>query len=412
MTALADRRFRRLLIGNSISSFGDSALYLTLGVWVKDLTGSNAAAGAIFLAQGLPYLAAPFAGQLVDRMNRRRLLIIANALTGTAVLALLVVHSASELWVMYLVSFGYGLAGTIITPAGAGLLKDLLPDHDLAGANAANVTIRQGLRLVSPLIGTALYAQFGGGCVAVVDAISFLAAIAALACVRVQETAPAQRGEQSVRAELLAGITHLRRTPLLSQITLTAAAAYLVIGFYESATFAVIAAIGRPAAFFGVLMSVQAAGSIAGGLGVGFVIRRVGETRTLGIALAAWSLASIVYLIPHVAASCAALTLFGVAIPLAWVSVDTATQRHTPQQLQGRVFAASNMASGLAQTLSIAVGATLVDTLGYQPLLLTVAAVTALAAVPVLTRPAQPPPDSPKTEAKGGLVVSDPLGEN
>ena len=51
MSALGDARFRRLLIGNSVSSFGDSALYLSLGIWAKDLTGSNAAAGAIFLAR-------------------------------------------------------------------------------------------------------------------------------------------------------------------------------------------------------------------------------------------------------------------------------------------------------------------------------------------------------------------------
>jgi hypothetical protein len=43
--ALSDRQFRRLLAGNALSSFGDSALYLSLGIWAKDLTGSNAAAG-------------------------------------------------------------------------------------------------------------------------------------------------------------------------------------------------------------------------------------------------------------------------------------------------------------------------------------------------------------------------------
>jgi hypothetical protein len=64
--ALRDRRFRRLLVGNSVSSFGDSALYLSLGIWAKDLTGSNAAAGGVFLALGLPYLAAPLAGHLVS----------------------------------------------------------------------------------------------------------------------------------------------------------------------------------------------------------------------------------------------------------------------------------------------------------------------------------------------------------
>ena len=60
MSALGDARFRRLLIGNSVSSFGDSALYLSLGIWAKDLTGSNAAAGAVFFALGLPILFAPW----------------------------------------------------------------------------------------------------------------------------------------------------------------------------------------------------------------------------------------------------------------------------------------------------------------------------------------------------------------
>jgi hypothetical protein len=54
----ADPRFRRLLAGQSLSSFGDTALYLTLGIWAKALTGSNAAAGGVFLALGLPALAA------------------------------------------------------------------------------------------------------------------------------------------------------------------------------------------------------------------------------------------------------------------------------------------------------------------------------------------------------------------
>jgi predicted MFS family arabinose efflux permease len=98
-----------------------------------------------------------------------------------------------------------------------------------------------------------------------------------------------------------------------------------------------------------------------------------------------------VYVIPYVVASCAALTVFGVAVTFSVVSVGTATQRHTAPHLQGRVGAASDMALGLAQTVSIAVGAALVDAVGYRPLLLTAAAVTALAAIPVLAHPAQPP---------------------
>jgi MFS family permease len=89
----ADPRFRRLLAGQSLSTFGDTALYLTLGIWAKALTGSNAAAGGVFLALGIPALFAPAAGHLADRIRRHPLLIWANALTAGMVLVLLAVHS-------------------------------------------------------------------------------------------------------------------------------------------------------------------------------------------------------------------------------------------------------------------------------------------------------------------------------
>ncbi len=391
MSALGDARFRRLLIGNSVSSFGDSALYLSLGIWAKDLTGSNAAAGAIFLAMGLPCLASPLAGQLVDRVRRRPLLIAANAAAGAAVLALLMVHSRADLWVMYAVAIFYGAASTVIGPAGSALLNDLLADEDLIGANAAQTTIRQGLRIASPLAGAAIYASFGGGSLAIFDSATFVVAIGALLSAKVSESGPRPTTGERIRTQLLAGAVHIRRTPLLAQITLSATTAMLVLGFYESVTFAVIAAIGKPASFFGVLMSIQAAGSIAGGLAVGPLIRRTGEARTLGIALAAWAVASLIYTIPVLPASCVALAICGVAVPLNVVVVSSATQRYSPPHLQGRTFAASFMAADLAQTLSITVGAALVDTLGYKPLLIIAAIVVTIAAIPVLARPALPP---------------------
>ena len=59
-----------LLIGETLSLFGDTALYLALAIWVKTLTGSSAAAGLVFSSLALPSLVAPFAGLIVDRMRR------------------------------------------------------------------------------------------------------------------------------------------------------------------------------------------------------------------------------------------------------------------------------------------------------------------------------------------------------
>lgn len=390
MSALGDRRFRRLLAGKAISTFGDSALYLSMGIWAKDLTGSNAAAGLVFLAMGVPCLAAPLAGHLTDRVRRKPLLVATNAFSAMAVLGLLAVHSVAQLWLIYLVAFFYGAAFTIIRPAQAGLLKDALPDADLAGANAANTTVGQGLRIISPLAGAAIYSQLGGGTLAVIDAITFVAAIAALLSIHVEETDQPTPGVP-FHTEILAGIAHLRHTPLLAQITRSAATVMLVLGFYESLTFAVIAALGQRPSFFGVLMSIQAAGSIIGGLCVSRLIHRVGEARTLGISLAVWAIASLAYAIPSLPVDCAAIGLFGIAVPLCAVAVVTATQRHTPPRLQGRANAASDMATNVAQTISIAAGAALVDTIGYQPLLLIIVVVVGGTALPLLARPARAP---------------------
>ncbi|MDQ2958683.1 MAG: MFS transporter [Actinomycetota bacterium] len=395
MSAFADSRLQRMIIGNSLSSFGDSALYLSLSIWAKDITGSNSAAGAVFLAQGLPSLFSPLAGHLVDRVSRRNLLVIANAATALAVLSLLFVHSDRQLWLMYAVAAFYGTSFLFIRPASSGLIKDMLPDEDLGAANAAFITIGQGLRIVSPLVGAALYARFGGGSLAILDAATFGFAILMLLSIRVTESAVPPAEQVSVRERMLVGLRYVRDTRVLAQITMSGMIAMLVLGFYESLTFAVVAALGRPASFFGVLMSIQAVGSIVGGLFVTKLMKRFGEPRTLGFALLAWAVASAVYTIQSLPSAVVALVIFGIAVPLYAVAFSTATQRFTPPRLQGRVGSATNMLGNLSQTLSIAIGAALIDTIDYRILLVIVTVVAAGAALPVVLRPAPAPAPTP-----------------
>ena len=192
----ADPRFRRLLAGQSLSNFGDTALYGTLAIWAKTLTHSNSAAGAVFLALGVPALFAPLTGHLADRVGRRSLLIWANGLTAVLVLSLLAVRSVGQLWLIYVVAFGYGLAFTVLGSAQAGLQKDLLPAADLAAANAALRSVSYGVRIIAPAAGAGLFVLSGGAAVAVLDAATFLAAIAALASIKVTESAPSRLSKE------------------------------------------------------------------------------------------------------------------------------------------------------------------------------------------------------------------------
>ena len=282
----ADARFRRLLIGQSVSIFGDTALYLTLGIWAKALTHNNAAAGAVFLALGIPALFAPAAGHLADRIRRRPLLLWTNALTAVMVLSLLAVSSAAQLWIIYLVAFGYGVSFSVLSSAGAGLQKDLLPADGLAAANAALQSVSYGVRIAAPLAGAGLFVLAGGGAVAIMDAATFAAAIAALLSVKLAESPPQPAPSGSFCREVMAGFRHLREVPLLAQITFITAAAFSVIGLNETITFAVIAqGLHRPPSFLGVLSSAQGAGAIAAGFLMAPLLRRIGSARMTGLAL-------------------------------------------------------------------------------------------------------------------------------
>ena len=93
---LAHRDARIYLAGQLFSLFGDSSLWLAMGIWVKTLTGSNAQAGLVFFFFTAPSLLAPASGLLADRVRRRPLLIGTNALTAVAVLALLTVSGRAR----------------------------------------------------------------------------------------------------------------------------------------------------------------------------------------------------------------------------------------------------------------------------------------------------------------------------
>lgn len=123
---------RRYLTGQTLSLFGDSALWLACGIWVRTLTGSNTAAALTFVFFTAPALLAPLAGLLVDRVRRHPLLIAAN-LSGAAILTpLLLVHHRRDVWLIYTVMLLYGLLNVLIAPAQSALLTSLLPRDLLA----------------------------------------------------------------------------------------------------------------------------------------------------------------------------------------------------------------------------------------------------------------------------------------
>jgi MFS family permease len=387
------RNARVFMAGWTLSVFGDWAMFIVLGVWTKDLTGSNSAAGLVFFALSLPSLLSPFGGLVVDRLPRRPLLLAIYALEAVVVLALLFVHDRGDVWIIYAVTVFYGAAGSLGASARSALMTVMLPRELLAESNGLLQTVREGLRLIAPLVGALIYSSIGGGAVAVLDSATFVAVVIALFAIRLDETR-FERREHHFVGELLAGVRHVFATLPLRQIVVATGACLLVVGFAETVIFAVLdQGLHRPASFFGVLSSLQGAGAIAGGLTAARAMRRIGDVKLVGCGMALFAVGDL-SLISH----SLALVLVGIAVAgagLAWLIVGyaTAIQLRTPLRLQGRVLSASDTLVSTPQTVSIALGAALVSLFDYRLLVGVIAIVVVTCGAYLLTREPEAVPE-------------------
>ena len=370
---LSHREARIFLAGWTLSVFGDWAMFIVLGVWAKDLTGSNAAAGLV-----------------VDRVSRRWVMIVTYSAEAVVVLALLFVHDRGDIWLVYAVAVFYGAAGTFAASARSAFLTVILPRELLGEANGLFQSIREGLRLIAPLAGAAIYSAVGGGAVAVLDSASFVAVVAALLLLRTPEPR-FEREEHHFLAEVSAGARHIAGTLPLRQIVLSCAVCLLVVGFSETAIFAVLdQGLDRPTSFFGVLSSLQGAGAIVGGVTAGRVLRRLGDVRMVALGMAMFAVGEVTFV-----SSSLPLVLVGIAFAgagLAWLIVGfaTAIQLRTPARIQGRVASAAEVAVGTPQTVSIALGAALISVVDYRLLIVAEGVVTLLCALYLATRRLEP----------------------
>ncbi len=369
--------FALLFAGLLASMVGDSLMLIVLAIWVKALTGSSGAAGLTFFFLATPSLVAPLFGMLVDRVRRRTVLVWGNVASAIAVAPLLLVHDKSDVWIIYLVAVLYGISFVVLPAALNGLLKEMLPEDQLVDANASLSTTEEALRLVGPLAGAGLFTVAGGGAVAAVDAVTFLIAGIVVVVLGVAETVPEREGVHW-RAEFMAGIHHIRRDLVLRHSMIATGIAMLVVGFMESAVFAMADAFSKPASFVGVIVSVQGVGAIAGGLSSSRIIARLGQSAALSASLLCFALGLAVCAVsPWLAVVYVGVVVLGFALPVFIVAFTTMLQRRTPQRLMGRVSTAADVVLGTPQAGSIALGAVLVTVVSYRTIYWVCAAVIA-----------------------------------
>jgi hypothetical protein len=274
-----------------------------------------------------------------------------------------------------------------------------VPQELLGESNGVLQTLREGLRLIAPLVGALIYASVGGGAVAILDSASFVAVVIALGLIRLEEPR-FQREEQHFVTELLAGVRHVFATLPLRQIVLATGVCLLVVGFSETLIFAVLdQGLHRPASFFGVLSSLQGVGAIAGGVTAARVMRRIGDVKLVGLGMGLFAVGELSFVSHSLPLVLAGIACAGAGIAWLIVGYITAIQVRTPLRLQGRVLSASDTLVNTPQTISIALGALLTTLIDYRILVVLMAVVTAMAGAFLLSRRAIVPQEGTEEPA-------------
>ncbi|WP_404950360.1 MFS transporter [Streptomyces sp. ARC12] len=358
---LRDPTAGRYLAGVVVSGFGTSAMWLTAGIWVKSLTGSNSLAALTVCAMWAPVLAGPALGALADRMDRRTLLVRVNLAMACLLATLVLVDSGRTVWLVFVVLVLYGASGVLLDAAESALVAGTVPASLLADFNGLRMTANEGMKLVAPLAGAGLYARFGGPAVALLDAATCALAALIFARLPVREREAPRPRMGAWRGELLAGLRRIRASAVLRPLVTAGAATMLLAGVNGAVTFAYVDdVLGRSPEFAGVLYAVQGAGSVAVGLLVGPLLRRLPERVFAAGGMALFALAVGARTLPPDGVALAASAAIGFGLPCVLIATMTAVQRETPDAVLARTAATASSLMTAPNAVALAAGAGLV----------------------------------------------------
>lgn len=372
----SSRPARVLILSNIFAVFGDTLLVLVLAIWVKELTGSSGEAGGIFVALGAPALLSLLGGRAVDSLKPRTALVAANAISILALLPLYLVSKPSQVWIIYVSTCLYGGGSFLFQAARAGAAARAVAGNERPALISVLRSTRQVMTVVAPSLGALLYTQFNPG-VVVAAAISSLV----LSCLASLLLKVADSGEDVERESyrgLLAGISHVWRSPVLRQLTAAMMIHLSVAGFFQIGVIALLGDLNEPAGLLGPVATVQGVGAVAGAMLAPSLCTRLSEPVLVAVGMAVEGAGALILAAANIEAVFVGAFLIGVGLPLLLVGSDTALMNKTPLPLQGRTSLAVEVTTSVPLTLSFAAASLIVSVIGSRPLMLVMAGVTAV----------------------------------
>jgi MFS family permease len=350
-----------------VSQWGDAFNTVALALVVYSLTGSGLGVSGVVIAEIIPVLLlAPFAGALVDRLPRVRVMIGADL--ARAALAFLLPFVDSSVVAVYAIAVGLSAGAVFFNPAAQSVVPAIVAERDLVAANSGLWTAAVVSQIaLAPLAGVVV-AAFGYGWAFWINAASYLVSAAVLQRLTLPAAPTAVETRSSWYGDVREGITILVGQRLLRAL----AAGQFLAALSAGATGALLVVLAREhlgldARDYGLLLGAIGIGAATGPL---LLSRLTDNPRHPGYVFGPFLLRAVVdavlATVTGLFASMAALIGYGIGTSTGAVTFNSLLQAETAERFRGRIFASFDMLWQTGRLLSLLVGGLLADALGIR----------------------------------------------
>ncbi len=363
------RAFIIVWLGQIVSVLASTMSQFGLTIWMYQRTESATAMGLMQVAFITPFLLlSPFAGVMVDRYNRKLMMMVSDlaAVVATGGVFVLLALGRLEFWHLYIAAALNGIGNTFQWPAYSAAISTMVPKEQYGRANGLMSLIEAGPGVLAPLLAGTLLPIIGLVGILTIDVLTFFLAIAALLVVHVPQpprTAEGEQGRGNLWHEAAYGFRYIFARPSLLGLQLIFFFGNLFFGIaYTVFSPMILARTGSDSVIFGVVQSAGAIGGVAGGV----IMSAWGgfRRRVYGVLLG-WLLSACGLILTGSGQGLAlwlpAVFLTSLVSPLVNTSNQAIWQAKVAPDVQGRVFSARRLIAWFTNPISPIIGGTLAD---------------------------------------------------
>lgn len=349
--------------GQCVSVLGDVVYSIALGFWILAVTGSTALMGTLMAASTLPgVLISPFAGVIVDRTDRRKLLIMMDLIRGVTVvlLAIAAYKGFIGIWMVFAAGIILGVCGAFFSPAVSSSIPDIVPTSKLMGANSMMGIIQSGSNIVGNSAGGFLFQLLGAPFLFLFNGLSFIFSGILNLFVKIPKIE--KKTEQHFFADMKDGYKFVWEFRGLRHLLLLTA----VLNFITSIAIVLFLPMFQKTESLGAGRYGLAMATLTGGMLIAMVLTsiiKVPPARRLLIFMVSAIILSLCFSATALTNSfplmCVIIFIGGMFMATINVFINSTIQLTVPQEMRGKVFSLVGMVASSLTPFGMALGGVL-----------------------------------------------------